>query len=60
LRLINELNSLPLSLSAISITGSILLKPAYMMHSSYSAEKILPSNTRRTWLSWELLISRPY
>ena len=35
-----------------TIPGSILLKPAYMMHSSSSAEKILPSNTRRTRVPW--------
>ena len=35
----------------ISIPGSILLKPAYMMHSSSRAEKVLPGSDRRTWVS---------
>ena len=41
----------------IYIPGSILLKPAYMMHNSSRAEKVLPSSDRRTWVSLGSLMS---
>jgi hypothetical protein len=44
----------------ISIPGSILLNPAYMMRMSCSAEMTLPGSARRTWLSRGSLISSPY
>ena len=44
----------------IAILGSLLVKPACIMHCSSSAENVLPCSARRTWLSWGSLISSPY